>query len=81
MGINLRTAEIVLAIAGATAFALSWVMNFWLWKTMPILPDVERGFAIPMINHGQTVYLTLFYDISYNGLFWGVGVVRLCSAN
>lgn len=71
MGKKLRIAELVFAVAGGTVFFLSWIMNFWLWKAMPTQPDIGRGFTIPMINHGRTIYLTPLYNIVYSTLFWG----------
>lgn len=76
---KLRIAEIVFAIAGAVAFGSSWLMNFWLWKAMPTKPNVEQGFTIPMINHGQTIYLTPFYSGLYDILFWGGLALFVCA--
>ena len=37
---------------------------------MPTQPDALPGFMIPMILHGQIVYVSNFYSWIYNLLFW-----------
>jgi hypothetical protein len=64
-------AELFFAAIGAAAFVSSWVMNFWLWKSMSTRPDVVHGFTVPMIIHGQTIYTTNLYDLIYKLLFLG----------
>ena len=66
-----RWLEIGLAAIGGIAFLASWILNYWLWHAMPTQPDVQAGFAIEMINHGRVIYLSPFYSLLHNGLFWG----------
>jgi hypothetical protein len=60
-----QLAELFFAVIGAAAFVSPWIMNFWLWKSMPIRQDVVRGFTVPMTIHGQTVYTANLYDLIY----------------
>ncbi len=71
LGGKVRILELVLAIIGAITFASSWILSMWLWKAMPIQPDSVRGFIIPMIIHGRTIYLNTSFDTMHKSLFWG----------
>jgi len=72
----MKILELILAISGASAFCLSWMLSLWFWKTMPTQPDAGGGFVIPMINHGRTIYISEIYSIAYYVLFWGgIGVL------
>lgn len=73
----LRVTEIVLLNLAFWTFGCSWVMSFWLWKTMPTQPEISQDFTIPMIIHGTTIYLSHFYDTVYKSLFWGSFVMFL----
>jgi hypothetical protein len=77
---TLRFVEVVLTIVGGTAFLSSWVMNFLLWQSMPVRPNPEEGFALPMIVHGRTVYLSTLYYILYYSMFWGGLALFFCAA-
>ena len=77
---KLRVIEMACAIAGCTFYSLTWIMSFWLWKAMPIHPDIEQNFAIPMIIHGRTIYLSNFYNNVYNTLLWGGGMLFFVAA-
>jgi hypothetical protein len=76
---RLRIVELAFAIAGAGFFAASWIMNYWMWQVMPTHPDLDRGFVILMINHGRTIYLSLFYSVTHTVLFWSGLALFLCA--
>lgn len=46
---------------------------------MPIQPDFQSGFVVPMIAHGRILYLSSMYDLLYKMLFWG-GLVLFLGA-
>jgi hypothetical protein len=79
MNRKLKIAEVTFAAAGAILFAASWILNYWMWQVMPIQPDMQSGFVIPMIVHGRIVYLSSIYDFTYKVLFWGGLILFLCA--
>jgi len=74
---KLKIAEVAFVVAGASIFVASWIMSYWMWKTMPTRP--EGDFVIPMINHGRTIYLSLIYSVLFNALFWGGLTLVACA--
>jgi hypothetical protein len=75
----LRAAELALAFGGALSFAASWLMRFWMDRVMPTHPDPQTGFVIPMISHGQTIYISWAYDFAFTLLAW-VGATLFLAA-
>jgi hypothetical protein len=66
-----KTTEIALAYCALLAFALSWVMSFWAYETMPTHPDTVHHLLMPMLVNGRTVYISGHYHVVSNFLFWG----------
>ena len=74
-----RVLEQFLGIGGATIWFASVLLSFWFWHSMPISPNEESGFVIPVINHGRTVYLNTVFEYLYEACFWG-GMLLFLSA-
>jgi len=71
----LRIAEVACIIVGSIFFGVSWTMGFWIFYHMPTQPDAARGFTIPMIVYGHTIYATVVAYILDHALFWaGLGL-------
>jgi hypothetical protein len=75
----MKFVEVIFATAGALLFAASWVLNYWMWQVMPIQPDLQTGFVIPMIAHGRILYVSLVYDLTSKTFFWGGLILFLCA--
>jgi hypothetical protein len=75
----MKIVEVALAAVGALLFAASWILNYWMWQVMPIRPDLQSGFVIPMIAHGRILYVSSIYDLTYKVLFWGGLILFLCA--
>ena len=70
----------MLACGGVIFFMSSWILEFWIWGTMPQHIDRRAGYTISMNIHGDIVYISPIYFWIVKISFWtGLALLLLAA--